>query len=379
MSFSRRNLFRRIAVSVFASSAFPSLTGFSASIASRTGASGPADPILLDNNENAYGPSKKAAEAMRSSIELTNRYPGAECDSLTAKIAAFHNVRLDQVTLGAGAREILRMATAALLHRGQRLILGSPTFDPIARFAQSEGAEVVAIPLNKRYEHDLDGILAHVNSSTGLIYICNPNNPTGTLTPRKDLDVFLGKVSPKVTVLIDEAYHQYVENTSDYASFIDHPSGDSEVIVLRTFSKIYGLAGLRVGYAVSSPKMASSLASSRLQWGVNVVAARAAAASLGDTDFVRLSAKRNADDRQELFNQSNARMLRWIDSHTNFVMLNAGLPPKQIVDHFQKHNISLGPLIPEMPKYIRVSIGTTEEMREFWRVWDLLPPHPMAM
>jgi histidinol-phosphate aminotransferase len=107
--------------------------------------------------------------------------------------------------------------------------------------------------------------------------------------------------------------------------------------------------------------------------------ARAAAASLDDADHIRLSAKRNTDDRQEFFNQGNARMNRWIDSHTNFVMMKSGLPPQQLMEHFKKNNILLGPVIPQMPKYVRVSLGRPEEMLEFWRVWDALPPHPMTM
>lgn len=336
-------------------------------------------PVLLGSNENAYGPSKKATEAMIASLLFVNRYPNGEYEPLAEKLASLHHVKPEQVTLGVGSREILHMAVATYLSGSNKLILASPSFDTVAHLAELAGAQILTVPLNKRYEHDLDAMLASADGSTGLIYICNPNNPTGTLTPRKQLDAFLGKLRSTTSVLIDEAYHEYVEATSDYASFIDRPVDDPRVIVLRTFSKIYGLAGLRLGYAISSPQAARRLSKNRLQSGVNVVAVQAAAAALDDADYVRLSAKRNTDDRQQFYNLANARMVRSIDSHTNFVLLKTGLPCAQVLEHFQKNNIFLGPPFPQMDKYIRVSIGNPEEMQEFWRVWDLLPPHPMEM
>lgn len=338
-----------------------------------------AGPILLNRNESAYGPSTKALAAIRASFQTANRYPSSEYASLTEKIAAFHRVKPEQIVLGAGSREILRMAAAAYLPRGKRLVIATPTYDPIAGFAKALNAETKTVPLNARHQHDLDSMLAQIGPSTGLVYICNPNNPTGTITARKDLEMFLRKVAANTTVLIDEAYHDYLTKSADYNSFIDSPVSDERLIVVRTFSKIYGLAGLRVGYSVASPKITQELRASSLQWGVNTLGARAATAALEDHDFVAKAAKQNRDDRQEFFNQSNARMLRWIDSQTNFVMVNGGLPPKQIIEHFQKNNILLGPLIPEMPKYVRCSLGTQPEMLGFWRVWDMLPPHPMAM
>lgn len=340
----------------------------------------PQGPVRLDKNENAYGPSEKSISAMQSVLNLSNRYPSLEIDELVGKIAALHKVKPEQVTVGAGSIEILRMTAQVCLSSGKKLLIASPTFNAIANFASALGSEVLAVPLTKSYAHDLDAMLARADGSTGLIYICNPNNPTGTLTLRTDLEGFLRKIPGKPCILIDEAYHHYVQGApSAYASFIDRPADDDRVIVARTFSTIYGLAGARVGYAISSPHLARSLSPGRLPFGVNLMGARAAAAGLDDGDFVRLSAKRNTDNRQEFFNQSNIRANRWIDSHTNFVMMKGGLPAPQILEHFQKHNILLGPLVAEMPKYVRISIGRPEELLAFWKVWDMLPPHPMSM
>jgi histidinol-phosphate aminotransferase len=265
------------------------------------------------------------------------------------------------------------MAVAAFLTRGKTLILASPGFEPMANLAKEAGADVIAIPINKRYAHDLDAMLRRTNASTGLVYICNPNNPTGSLTPRKDLEAFLEKLPSKVAVIIDEAYHEYVGSTSDYASFIDHPVDDKRLIVVRTFSKIYGIAGLRLGYAVGSKGVSSKLSSMQLERGINIVAACSAAAALDDSEYVRVSARRNADQRQEFYNQTNARMLRQIDSVTNFVFTKTGLPSAQVIKHFEQNGIKLGPAVPEMDKYVRVAISTEANMKEFWRVWNLSP------
>jgi histidinol-phosphate aminotransferase len=212
-----------------------------------------------------------------------------------------------------------------------------------------------------------------------LVYICNPNNPTGSITPRKDLESFIRKLPAATRVLIDEAYHHYAGTSSAYASFIDRPVDDSRVIVTRTLSTIYGLAGLRLGYAIAASEPAQRLSSIRLPMDVSVLASRGGATALDDNEHVSLSAQRNANDRQEFYNQANARMLRVIDSHANFVMLNTGGPAEAAIDHLKKNSILVAPTIPSMAKYIRVSLGKPHEMLEFWRVWDLMPHRHMAM
>jgi len=380
MPLSRRTLLRQLGVSAVASTTIPSLGPHSltANFPVQTSMA-PNGVIRLDRNENAYGPGEASLAAMRSALDLSNRYPSLEISDLVNKIASLHNVKPEQITLGAGSVEILRMAAETFLGEGKKVVLASPTFDLLARFAAGLGAGVTAVPLSATYAHKLDGMLAQTGNSTGLIYICNPNNPTGTLTLRKDLETFLRQLPGTSPIIIDEAYHHYVNASQGYASFIDHPLDDERLIVVRTFSKIYGLAGLRVGYAISSPQLARRLSEHHLEFGVNAMGARAATAALADTDHVRLNTKRNTDDRQEFFNQANARMNRWIDSHTNFVMMKGGLPPQQIIEHFRKNKILLGPLIQQMPNYIRISLGKPEEMLAFWRVWDALPAHPMAM
>jgi len=216
-------------------------------------------------------------------------------------------------------------------------------------------------------------MLDRARSTSGLVYIVNPNNPTGTITPRKEIEALLGKLPSNVTVLIDEAYHHFASPSASYESFLDRPIGDSRVIVSRTFSKVYGLAGMRIGYAVDTPEIAKRLSTGFPIWSVSVVSARAACAALDDVDHLRLGVKRNAADRQEFMNQVNARMLRALDSQTNFVMVNPLRPPDEVIEHLKKNNILIGPKYPVLDKYIRVSLGTPGEMQAFWRVWDLMP------
>ncbi len=377
---SRRRLLGRLTAAAATGAAFHTLSNFllaDVSPAPRAG-SLPA-PIVLSRNENAYGPSEKVLAAMREAVSSGNRYPEVEHDLLVDKISAYHRVRPEQIVLGCGSSEILRTAAAAFLGPGKKLVQASPTCPLLGTCARSSGSDVVNVPLNKMYEHDLGAMLARADISTGLVYICNPNNPTGTLTPRKDIETFIEKLPASTMVLIDEAYHHFVSNTSTNASFLDRPLHDNRVMIARTFSKIYGLAGLRIGYVVTSPDVALRLAERGLQFGVGAVSAAAAAAALDDSEYVSMAAKRNANGRQEFMNQVNARMLRALDSQANFVMMKSPHPVNLVIDHLRKNNIVVAPPIPQMNKYIRVSLGTPADMLQFWRVWDLMPGQKMDM
>jgi histidinol-phosphate aminotransferase len=386
MSFSRRELLRQLGVGAVVGAAAPALRGFppdpvtevpresfvAEDQPSRVATA--ADPVLLYRNENPYGPSEKVLAVLRESVTGGNRYPRTEYDTLIGKLAELHKVKPEQIVLGCGSGEILGMAALAFLRPGKKLVQAAPTFPSLGKLAQGAGVEVASIPLNKRYEHDLAAMLDAARTSTGLVYIVNPNNPTGTITPRKDIEAFIDKLSSDVIVLIDEAYHHFVTPNTAYESFLDRHFGDPRIIVSRTFSKIYGLAGMRIGYAVATPELAKRLPAGFPNWSVSVVSARAASAALDDVEYVRLGIKRNTDDRQEFMNQVNARMLRAIDSQANFVMVNPMRPPDEVIEHLKRNHILIGPKYPVLDKYIRVSLGTPAEMQAFWRAWDLMPP-----
>ena len=340
-------------------------------------------PILLNSNENVYGPSTKVVVVMRSAMAMANRYPFMEYYDLTKRIASFHGVKPEQVLLGCGSTEIIRAAAMAFLSNGEYLLQPSPTFEAVEHYAQSAGAKVVSVPLNREFAHDLDGMLERVGSVGSwitMVYICNPNNPTASITPRKDLESFISKLPSTTHVLIDEAYHHYAGQSAMYASFIDHPVNDERVIVARTFSAVYGLAGLRLGYAIASPAIVARMQPYVISDSVNSIVVQAAMAALDDTDSVREFVKRNTDDRQEFFNQAIARMIKPIDSHANFVMMNTHTPAGEVIEHFRRDYILIGRRFPAMDTHIRVSLGTPKEMRAFWRTWDKLavPKEHMA-
>jgi histidinol-phosphate aminotransferase len=371
MGISRRVLLRRIAAAAAGAAAAPAFAG---------AFTGRAGPLRLDRNENAYGPSVNAIAAMQDAARTAAfRYPEPDTEALHQAIARVHHVSPDRIVLGCGATEILRMAADVFLGPGKTLIAAEPTFDFIGDCARRTGARVVTVPLTHDHAHDLDAMIGRSGSSPGVVFICNPNNPTGTLTSRRDLEAFIRRLPGTMVVVIDEAYHHYAGESSEYASFIDRPIDDDRVIVTRTFSAVYGLAGLRVGYGVAAPPLARRLAACRLPQSVNVVAARAAVAALDDQAHVRLSVSRNVDDRQEFYNQCHARMLRPIDSLANFVMMNSGGPGADAIEHFRRNNVTIGPSIAAFDKSIRVSLGTSVEMAEFWRVWDRMPSHKMTM
>jgi histidinol-phosphate aminotransferase len=335
-------------------------------------------PIRLDHNENGYGPCEEARAAFYEAIAEVNRYPGEDVGRLRAAVATLHGVLLENITLGCGSNELLRMAASAWLSPGKSLIMATPTFESIAHAAELIGVEVRRVPLTRMHTHDLDAMLARTDASTGIIYVCNPNNPTGTLTPKADLETFLPRVPSGIPILVDEAYHDYVTPTGTYASLALRAASDPRLIVTRTFSKIYGLAGLRVGYAISSPEMAKRLASQRLPMDVNVVAARVALAALSDPTYVKKIVSLNADDRQEFFNQANARMLRSLDSHTNFVLMAVGKSGKEVAEMLRGQGVLVAAGYPFFERYIRVSLGLPEDMKSFWRAWDAsMPHHPM--
>jgi histidinol-phosphate aminotransferase len=373
MPISRRNLLRTLGVGAAATVAGHSLGGVAMGALPTSTPVATQTPIFLNRNENAYGPSEKVLAVLRESATPGNRYARTECESLILKIAAFHNVRPEQVVLGPGISGILRSVANVYLGPNKKLIQASPTFPVLGEFARQAGAQVIDVHINKRYQHDLDKLLVAAGSSASLVYICNPNDPSSTLTPRKDIEAFLRRLPPQTMVLIDEAYHHFVTPNGEYASFIDHPVDDPRVMVARTFSKAYGLAGMRVGYLIAGRDAARRLEGEQLQADVSVVSARAAAAALDDHEYLKLAIRRNADDRQEFLNRVNGYMLRALDSHTNFIMLDPLRPPDQVVDHLKAHDVVIGPLVPEMPKYVRISLGTPEEMDKFWAAWDLMP------
>lgn len=230
-------------------------------------ASTPAGEIRLSANENPYGPSAAAMEAMRDAFAKAWRYPDETQEALVDAIAKSHSVAHDQVLLGDGSSEILKLSAAAFTGPSRKLVMASPTFEAIGNAARAAGAEVVSVPLDASYGHDVAKMSAVAGA--GLIYICNPNNPTGSITPRAALRGLLASAPTTTAILVDEAYYHYA-GSSDYESVIPALASRPNLIVARTFSKIYGMAGLRCGYAISSRETIKLLAAQQAWDSMNM-------------------------------------------------------------------------------------------------------------
>ncbi len=324
----------------------------------------PEGTILLNFNENPYGPSAGALEAARRAAGIGNRYPDSAEEEIRAVIAKHHNVAADRVTLGCGSSEILQMADAAFTGPGKKAVAAEPTFEAVLDFARVLSAEPVKVPLTADFRHDLPKMAAACDGSTGLVYVCNPNNPTGTIMTGDEIAAFAAGVPASVTILVDEAYHHFVENPR-YRTACELIDRHPNVIVARTFSKIYGMAGLRLGYAVGSKERIAAMAQFATFNNANTVVLAAAKASLEDAELVPRVRKTLNDTRRWLVAEMTKQGRRTIPSETNFVMIDVGRDMAPFIGAFRERKILVGRKFPSLPNWIRITIGKPEEVQAF--------------
>ena len=323
----------------------------------------PANIVRLSSNENPYGPSQAAVKAMTDGFSLAWRYPDEYADMLAEELARLNGVPVDQILLGDGSGEILKLSAAAFTGKDKKIVTANPTFEAIARHASVAGAEVVKVDLASDYSHDLKKMLAAANGA-GLVYICNPNNPTASITPAKELSDFLAKLSPATVVLVDEAYHHYVES-KDYESVIPLVKDYPNLIVARTFSKIYGMAGLRCGYCVTQTGNISRMRTHQIFDSVNIMALVAALASLKDVDQVTRGRRMNSEVKKNVCAELDSLGYRYIPSHANFMMIDLRREVRPVINSMRSRSVEVGRLFPALPTFMRVTIGTGPEMKQF--------------
>jgi histidinol-phosphate aminotransferase len=327
-------------------------------------ADAPADAIQLNSNENPYGPSPRALEALTRAQAAAARYPDAAERRLYEAIAAAHAVAPEQVVFGCGSGEVLQMAAMASLRPGRTLVACETTFEAVLGYAKVAAAETVRVPLSADFRHDLPRMLAACDERTGLVYVCNPNNPTGTLVTRDELALFLERVPKTATVLVDEAYHHFVEDKA-YASAFEWLPRMPNLLLVRTFSKAYGLAGLRIGYGVAHPELARAVRAHAAFDNANAGALAAALASFGDEAHLQAQKTLNRDARAWLCRELDKDGRRYIPSHANFLMIDLGRDVAPVIDAFRRRDILVGRRFPSMTTWLRVSLGTPAEMRAF--------------
>jgi histidinol-phosphate aminotransferase len=333
--------------------------------------------IDLSSNENPYGPSPAALEAMTRSQAVAGRYPDAAERATAEAIARLHGVSPDRVVLGCGSSEVLRLCDAAFLGPGRTVVAAEPTFEAVLHYAKVTKAEPVKVPLTADFRHDLAAMARACDARTGLVYVCNPNNPTGTIVTGDELVAFLARVPPTTLVVVDEAYHHFVEAPA-YRSAVEAIDRFPNVVVARTFSKIYGLAGMRLGYAVTSAANAEALRAQAAWSNTNAAVLAAARASLAEDGLVARQRERLNGTRRWLTSELARDGRRTIPSETNFVMIDAGGDVKPLIAAFEARGIRVGRRFAAMPTWLRVTIGTPEETQAFLAAFRAIVPRAAA-
>jgi histidinol-phosphate aminotransferase len=333
----------------------------------------PAPLIDLSSNENPYGPSPAALEAMTRSQPVACRYPDAAEQSVAEAIARHHALAPERVVLGCGSGEVLRLCDAAFLAPGRTVVAAEPTFEAVLHYAKVTRAEATQVPLDAGFRHDLGAMARACDARTGLVYVCNPNNPTGTIVPGDALVGFLQQVPAGAAVVVDEAYHHFVEDPR-YASASAWLDRFPNLVVTRTFSKVYGMAGMRLGYALASVANAEALRAQAAWSNVNVAVAEAALASLADPAHAARQRELLNDTRRALCRWLERRGLRYIPSETNFMMIDVGVDVKPLLPQFEARGIKVGRRFAAMPGWLRITIGRPEEMEAFQAALAALVP-----
>jgi histidinol-phosphate aminotransferase len=319
--------------------------------------------VRLSANENPYGPSPKALQAITDSFGLACRYPDEHNNVLIDKLAKLNGVSHDQILLGDGSGEILKLCAETFTGPQQgKLVAADPTFEAILNNATANGAEVVKVPLTSTFAHDLPKMLAAAKG--GLIYVCNPNNPTASITPKDQLSDFIAKTPRDTMILVDEAYFHYADSPY-YESVIPLVTEHSNLIVSRTFSKIYGMAGLRCGYCVAQKETAERMRRNQMWDSVNCMALAAATASLDDPDHVPNGQRLNREAKTFVISELDKMGYKQIPSQANFIMFDCKRPVVPLIQAMKQRNVHVGRLFPALPNHMRLTIGKKSEMESF--------------
>ncbi len=324
--------------------------------------------IKMASNENGLGPSPKAVAAIAAALENLHRYPDGSCHYLAERLAAKLGVDRQSLVFGNGSNEVIELLVATFLSPGEEVITSHPTFLVYHKMVQARGGVNQVVPLRSDMGHDLDGILTRITPKTRLIFLDNPNNPTGTVFDHESFERFLAQVPESVIVVLDEAYVDFVDPALrlDARRYLGQPAA---VVALRTFSKAYGLAGLRVGYGLMRPEIAAFLHRVRQPFNVNSLAQIGALAALDDDDFYQKTLTMTREGMAWLFAELQALGCRCFDSQTNFFLTAPGMAGKDLYESMLSRGVIIRPMDAYgFPEYIRITVGTPEENRRLVRV-----------
>jgi histidinol-phosphate aminotransferase len=318
------------------------------------------DAVLIDSNENPLGPCQSARDAVSAIIPLGGRYSDNLTDELVNLFAQMEGLNPDYISCTAGSTPPLSLSVLAFTSPQKSYVTADPCFETGMMMAAISGARVVKVPLTKTYAHDAKAMLA-AGSDAGVFYVCNPNNPTGTMTPHSDIEYLAANKPKDAVILVDEAYIHLTEAPSA----LDLVNSGKDVIVLRTFSKVYGMAGLRCGFVIARPDLLEKVVSRGGQNFMPVTAVVAATASLKDSALVAERRRINATIRQQTFQWLDRNGYAYIPSESNCFLLDTKRPGKEVRDAMAKENVLIGRVWPIMPTFVRITVGTQPEMERF--------------
>lgn len=315
------------------------------------------DVIKLASNENPIGTSPKAIAAIQRALANLNLYPDGQSYYLRQALAARWGVRADQITASNGADGIIMQACQAYLDEGDEVIVSRSSFPIYDIYTNVMRAKLIKTPL-KDYGLDLDAMAGAVTPRTKLMFVCNPNNPTGTISTARQIDALLARVPDRVLVILDEAYFEFVDS-SEYPDSIRYiREGRSNVLIMRTFSKVYGLAGIRLGFAIGDPDLLSPLLQVKEPFAVNALAQAAGIAALDDDEFLKQSVAQNHAGRLYLYREFERLGLFYVKSHTNFVLVRVGEQAGEIAQALLKRGVIVRPCHGyDLPDFLRVTVG----------------------
>lgn len=322
------------------------------------------DIIKLASNENPFGPSPMAVEAIQKILTDIHFYPDSNNYNLKKKLAQLTKHDETGIIIGNGSDELLKLIAETFLNAGDEIITADPTFAEYEFTATIMGAKTIKVPSNN-FVHDLEAMKNRVTNQTKLIVICNPNNPTGAIVTEEELDKFMAEIPEDLLVIFDEAYFEYVNN-SQYVSGKKYVDLGKNVIVLRTFSKIYGLAGLRVGYGLTTPEIAGAIARVTEPFNVNLLAQIGATAAIDDVEHIEESRQMNLAGKEYLYQEFKALGLNYVETEANFIFVDTGKDCQEVFSKLLKLGIIIrtGDIF-GYPTYIRVTIGSSEENKRF--------------
>ena len=327
--------------------------------------------IRLNANENPYGPSEKAKQAIIQNMGESNRYPFQAQSELKKLIAEKEGVEADYIHMGAGSGEILCEAGVAYGMNDGEILSGFPTFTEMMDYAQVFNGTWNKVNLNDKLEFDYEAMASRINPKTKLVFVCNPNNPTGTLVDPAIVSPFCVEASKKALVYSDEAYLEFLEpDVQKKVSNINLVKEGHNVVVSRTFSKIYGLAGLRIGYIVAKPDLIKKISQYQMGIPISQPAITAAKASLGDSEFMAMSREKNAEARGHLEGYLKKKGFNHGKSHTNFMFFPAPIDGKTILSKMQQKKILMRIWDYKDKEWCRVSIGTLDQMKQFTTAFE---------